>query len=148
MRNHTDSTWCTVTLWLTSPLRLSVFCSQQLEISEESSKQSIGWLQLKAEPTVVITRVRQTCRRCWSLSRWQQQRKLSTQAEENWRASKTQLWDCAMLAGTILLCDKLLTELLVLTGYSLCSALGWSETEKTKVLYHPRQRIQKGHRIT
>lgn len=73
---------------------------------------------------------------------------LTSRGDSAWRASKTQLWDCTVLSGTILLWDELLTELLVLTGYSLCSALGWSDAEKTKVLYHPRQSIQKGHRIS
>lgn len=65
------------------PSQVECILLQQLEISEESSEQSIEWLQLKAEPTVVTTRVRQMRRRWWSLSQWQQGRKLSTRAEEN-----------------------------------------------------------------
>lgn len=81
MRSHTDSTWCSVVI--DKPSQVECILLQQLEISEESSEQSIEWLQLKAEPTVVITRVRQMRRRWWSLSQWQQGRKLSTWAEEN-----------------------------------------------------------------
>lgn len=107
----------------------------QLEISEEGSERSIRWLQLwRLRADCSSNKNKANEQMTLKLIPVRARRKLGTWAEGNLKSLQDSILRLHLISGTSLPCDKLLMELLVLTGYSLCSALGWTAAEKTDPL--------------